>query len=964
MNLTTQIVLLVDDCLEDRTTYRRSLSHDQRHSYKILEAETGKEALLLCRQEFPDVILLDYLLPDMDGLEFLGELKVQFGQANFPVIILTGQGNEQIAVQAMKDGAAEYLTKQNLIPESLRLVMENVREKQAALNGCQQAESTLQVYAAELEELEELYHHAPCGYHSLDSDGTFIRINDTELKMLGYSREELIGKKKFSDLLTPESLPIFQKNFSRFKQRGWVQDLEFQILRKDGTILPVSVSATAVKDATENYLFSRSTVVDLSKRQAELRERKRVEKKLRQTRNDLEIRVQERTAELVQANVQLQQEIKERQQAEAAVQESERRLSTLINNLPGYVYRVVNDRNYTPEFISEGVFAISEYKQEEYLVERTISCGQDIHPDDAKWVWDRIQQAIAARKPYECEYRIITKSGTQKWVWERGQGIYTEDGELVFLEGFVTDISDRKSAEIGLREMSAVLSNAVEGISQLDSQGRYLMVNQAYAKTVGYQPEEMLGMEWQRTVHPEDIELMTAAYQQMLSTGKVEVEARGIRKDGSIFYKQINMIAIYNDQGQSTGHYCFMKDISDRKLAEQKIREQAALLNIASDAIFVRDLEDHILFWNSGAERLYGWTAAETLGNKTTEFMCQPINSQIQAAIKTVLEVGLWQGELQKSTKSGNEVIVSSRMTLVRDEAGQAKSILTVDTDITEKKQLEAQFYRAQRLESLGTLASGIAHDINNILTPILGFAQLLPLKLPNLDEQNRRMLEIITDNAKRGAKLVKQILLFSKGEPEKRVVLQLKYLLKEIEQIVKETFPKSIEISSEQATKKELWTVSADPTQIYQVLMNLCVNARDAMPNGGILTIAAENQFFDENYVKMNLEAKVGKYVVITISDTGCGIPKAIQERIFEPFFTTKESAKGTGLGLSTVIGIVKNHGGFVNLKSAISKGSQFQVCLPAINTEVTQENSDCKLNQSESIAINFIHNRPLMTN
>jgi PAS domain S-box-containing protein len=808
VNLTTQTVLLVEDCLEDRTTYLRYLSHDRRHSYNILVAETGEEAISLCKQQFPDLILLDYLLPDMDGLEFLDELKIQFGQANCPVIMLTSQGNEEIAVQAIKNGAAEYLVKQNLIPESLCLIIENVREKQAALNARQQAEETMQVYAAELE-----------------------------------------------------------------------------------------------------------------------------------------IRVEERTAELVGTNEQLQQEIKERQQAEAVAQESERRLSTLINNLPGYVYRVANDRNYTPKFISQGVFAISEYKQEEYLVERTISCGQDIHPDDAKWVWDRIQQAIAVRQPYECEYRIITKSGTQKWVWERGQGIYREDGELVFLEGFVTDISDRKSAEIGFREMSAVLSNAVEGISQLDCQGRYLMVNQAYAKAVGYQPEEMLGMEWQRTVHPEDIEMMMTAYQQMLNTGKVEVEARGIRKDGSLFYKQLNMIATYNDQEQLTGHYCFMKDISDRKSAEQQIREQAALLDIASDAIYVRDLEHRILFWNFGAERLYGWTAAETLSKKTSELMCHPSSSEIQKAIKTVLELGSWQGELQKSTKSGNEVIVSSRMTLVRDEAGQAKSILTVDTDITEKKQLEAQFYRAQRLESLGTLASGIAHDINNILTPILGFAQLLPVKLPNLDEQDRRILEIITDNAKRGAKLVKQILLFSKGEPEKRVVLQLKYLLKDIERIIKETLPKSIEIRSECATKKELWTVSADPTQIYQVLMNLCVNARDAMPDGGILTIAAENQFFDENYARANLEAKIGNYVVITVSDTGCGIPKAIQERIFEPFFTTKESGKGTGLGLSTAIGIVKNHGGFVNVKSAIGKGSQFQVCLPAIYTEATQENADFQI-------------------
>ncbi|MGL4884695.1 MAG: two-component system sensor histidine kinase NtrB, partial [Waterburya sp.] len=325
--------------------------------------------------------------------------------------------------------------------------------------------------------------------------------------------------------------------------------------------------------------------------------------------------------------------------------------------------------------------------------------------------------------------------------------------------------------------------------------------------------------------------------------------------------------------------------------------------------------------------------------------MCQNIVSQMEEILRTVLETGSWQGELQKSTKSGQEVIVSSRMTLVRDEAGQPKSILTVDTDITEKKQLEAQFYQAQRLESLGTMANGIAHDINNILTPILGFAQLLAIKLPNLDEQNRQILEIMTSNAKRGAKLVEQILSFSRGEPEERVVIQLEYLIEEIERIIKETFPKSIEISSEQENNQGLWTILADPTQIYQVLINLCINARDAMPNGGKLTITVDNQFFDEIYVRMHLEAEIGNYVVITISDTGSGMSQEVKERIFEPFFTTKELGEGTGLGLATVIGIVKNHGGFVNVRSEIRKGSQFQVCLPAIDTEIRQENPDSQM-------------------
>ncbi len=258
------------------------------------------------------------------------------------------------------------------------------------------------------------------------------------------------------------------------------------------------------------------------------------------------------------------------------------------------------------------------------------------------------------------------------------------------------------------------------------------------------------------------------------------------------------------------------------------------------------------------------------------------------------------------------------------------KSIFTLDTNLTEKKQLSAQFSRAQRLERLGTIASGIAHDLNNVLTPILIIAQLLPLKLPNDDEQNRQLLKILEDNSKRGVELIKQILSYAQGAEEKRVPLQIRRLLKEIERIAKNTFPKSIEIRTNIPTQ-DIWMVSADSTQLHQVLMNLCVNARDAMPQGGTLTISAENLFCDQNFVGLNLEAEVGDYVVITVSDTGCGIPQEVLEQIFQPFFTTKNTSQGTGLGLSIAVNIIKSHGGFVKVYSEVGKGSQFQVYLPA---------------------------------
>jgi two-component system, cell cycle sensor histidine kinase and response regulator CckA len=479
------------------------------------------------------------------------------------------------------------------------------------------------------DEFQQLYDEAPCGYHSLDANGVFVRVNQTELTMLGYSRAELIGHKTFFEILTPASQQIFTNNFSLFKQRGYVRDLEFQIIRKDTSTFPVSLSSTVIKDADSNYLVSRSIMID----------------------------------------------------------------------------------------------------------------------------------------------------------------------------------------------------------------------------------------------------------------------------------------------------------ISDRKQAEQKIREQANLLAITSDAIYVHDLENRILFWNQGAEKLYDCPADEMIDQDWRQLLSSP--EALLELENTVSNQNTWQGEVTKRTQLGKKIVVMSRRSVMLDDAGNIKSILTVDTDITEKKHLESQFLRAQRLESLGMLASGIAHDLNNVLTPIIGIVQLLPLKITNLDPQIQRLLEILNDSAHRGADLVKQILSFTRGIEGKPSNVQIGHLIAETQKIIQETFPKNIDLLVDLPT--DLWLASADATLLHQVFLNLCVNARDAMPKGGNLSITAENLEIDENYARMNLDAEAGSYVVVTIADTGMGIPPDIIDRIFDPFFTTKDVGKGTGLGLSTVMGVIKSHHGFISVYSEIGKGTRFKVYLPA---------------------------------
>ncbi|MBD2411500.1 hypothetical protein FACHB389_11675 [Nostoc calcicola FACHB-389] len=364
--------------------------------------------------------------------------------------------------------------------------------------------------------------------------------------------------------------------------------------------------------------------------------------------------------------------------------------------------------------------------------------------------------------------------------------------------------------------------------------------------------------------------------------------------------------------------------------AEEKIREQNLLLDVAKDAIVVQNINKQILFWNQGAQSFYGWKFEEAVGKNIVQLLYPENSPQLEDAYLSVMNIGEWQGELHQLTKEGKEIIVESRWVLLRHDNGQPKSILCANTEITQQKQLEAQLLRSQRLESIGTLTSSIIHDLNNLLSPILMSVQFLQKKFP--DPQSQKVLQTLENNVKRGANLLKQILIFARGIENKRTIVEIQTILAEIEQIIAQTFPSSI--ICEIDIPKNLWHVRGDATQLYQVLMNLVVNGRDAMPDGGILRIVAENVVIGEHCAQINIDAKVGSYIAIVVTDTGMGMSSEVQQRIFEPFFTTKDISKGTGLGLSTALDIIKNHGGFVNLYSQVGRGTQFTVYLPALTS------------------------------
>lgn len=376
-------------------------------------------------------------------------------------------------------------------------------------------------------------------------------------------------------------------------------------------------------------------------------------------------------------------------------------------------------------------------------------------------------------------------------------------------------------------------------------------------------------------------------------------------------------------------------DWMERHEAQDHLARQAALLDKAQDAIIVRDLEHRITYWNKSAERLYGWTSDEVLGRSARDILYRDGES-LDQVMPLLLKQGEWSGELSQKDKKDNDLVIEGHWTLVRDDEGHPRSVLAINTDISARKKLEQQFLRVQRLESIGTLAGGIAHDLNNVLAPIMMSIDLLRLRVQ--DSVGRKILDTIAASAKRGGQMVAQVLQFARGgELGERAPINTRALLDDLERFLVETFPKNIELRL--SRRANLWLVRGDATQLYQVLLNLCVNARDSMPTGGTLGVAVDTVTVSEHNISINIDARPGHYTVFKVSDTGTGIPSAILDKIFDPFFTTKGVGKGTGLGLSTAMAIIKGHGGFLNVESEMDRGTCFYVYLPAEGEDIVQD-------------------------
>ncbi|MFN4001782.1 PAS domain S-box protein [Microcella sp.] len=552
-----------------------------------------------------------------------------------------------------------------------------------------------------------------------------------------------------------------------------------------------------------------------------------------------------------------------------------------------------------------------------------------LHPDDERErVAGELERCLATGDSFDIESTMITTSGERLTIRTVGEAVVDAQGVVIAARGAICDISDTVSARERERELEARLAgtlNAItDGIFFLDHEWTITYVNERGAEMSRSTVDAMVGaVIWQLFPAAADAGFRSSFEQAIQSRERVVHRALFVP-----FGRWFESTAYPTERGVAV----YFRDVTDEEAiraealaSQRKIAQQAALLDSASDAMIVRDLDNRVQYWNAAATRLYGWTAAEAEGQWVGDLIYADLGV-LEHATEQVLRDGYFADEVEQRDKNGRSVVVDCRWQLLTDDDGAPRAIFAINTDITEYRAEQEARQRAQRLESLGTLAGGIAHDLNNVLTPILMSVQLL--ESDETDPERAEMLASMETAVKRGAEMVRQVLSFARGVEGRRIAVDVDRLLDDLLAFARDALPRGVTLDVDRVAP--LPGTIGDPTQLLQVLINLVTNAKDAMGTSGRLRISAEVLDIVDEYTSVSHAAAAGSYIAIAVEDDGHGMPAEVAAKIFEPFFTTKSPGRGTGLGLATSLSIMRSHGGFMQVYSEPEHGTRFIMGLP----------------------------------
>jgi len=641
--------------------------------------------------------------------------------------------------------------------------------------------------------------------------------------------------------------------------------------------------------------------------------------------------------ELESLNKHLKAEIEKRKSYEKALTENKERyriISSLTSDF-AFAYRVEEDGSLQRLWIIGAFERITGYRIEE--LQEKGGWNSIVYPEDTGVIMNQFGRIITGHEQI-VEYRIITKNGRIRWMREYARPEWDEaQKRVVMIYGAVQDVTERKKTEEELKQSEIsyreLFENTTDAIYLQRRDGRFIAVNKGAEKMYGYPREYFIDKTPEFVAAPgkNDIAKVAQMVEQAFEGEPQTFEFWGQRKNGEIFPKEVRIF-----KGNFFGEevvVAMAQDITERKKAEEQLRILSLTVDQSPIAVIIMDNEEQIVYGNRTFSRLTGFKLNEVLG-KTSGFLIDQQTSaeQFEQMWNDLHRGETWQGEVLAAKKGGQAYWANLTGGPLLDEEGVITHYICFIIDLTERKRLEEQFRQSQKMEAVGRLAGGIAHDFNNLLTVIIGYSELLLAKLPEEDIIYPKIKQI--DHAGRRAEaLTRQLLAFSRKQIMQPRILNLNELIVNLEKMLHRLIGEDIQLMLNLNHPLDL--IKADPGQIEQVILNISINARDAMPDGGVLKIESKNIYLDEKFCASHDDAVPGHYVMLSISDNGIGMDEKIQSRIFEPFFTTKEQGRGTGLGLSMVYGIIKQSQGGIWVKSKPGHGTTFEIYFPRVRRE-----------------------------
>jgi PAS domain S-box-containing protein len=783
-----------------------------------------------------------------------------------------------------KDGEIRWIQCRGQIRYNAQGKIDSISGVTFDITERKQAEEELRDREAKL---SSIFRAAPIGI-GLVKDRVIQEVNDWILEMTGYSAQELIGQSARMLYPTQEDFDfVGQEKYRQITAKG-TGTVETRWRRKDGSIIEVLLSSTPLVagDLCSGVTF---VVLDITKRK----------------------------------------------RAEQALRESEEKYRLLVNQIPAVVFKGYPD--WSVDFFDNKIEGLVGYGKKEFD-SRRLKWSDLILPDDFQEIKRRSREAIHNRfSSYEREYRIRKKDGGIAWVQAMGQRFYDAAGRLDYTSGVFLDITRRKRAEEALLNYEFIANTAKDCMTLIDRNYVYVAANTAYCRAHDKPLEEMVGAGVAQIWGEDTFNNVIRGYLDQCFAGRA-VEYEGWFEFGKHGMGCFHVF--YNPYFDASGKVVYAavvsRDITERKKVEEALRQSEMKYRQLVDqipAVVYKGYTDWTMdCFDEKVKAITGYSQ-EDFTSRRKSWLDLIFPEDVDQAKKLFREAlkgdGFYVTEHHIRRKDGQVRWIQARNRIIRDVAGKVDHISGVFFDLTERKELEDQLNKAQRMEAIGILAGGLAHDFNNLLTAIMGYGEIMSLGLRK-EDPFYLYVEEISKAANRGAALTDQLLAFSRKQILQPRVVNLNEVVLDMDQMLRRLIGEDIELAT--VVERDLGMVKADPGQIEQIIMNMAVNARDAMPEGGKLTVETANIMLDEAYARSHVDVTPGPYVMLAVSDNGVGMNADTMSRIFEPFFTTKESGKGTGLGLATAYGIVKQSGGHIWVYSEPEQGTTFKIYLPRV--------------------------------